>query len=571
MTPLFAYLLKMFLVSGVLYTYYHLVLRDNRFHAWNRFYLLSAVLLSLTLPLFHIPVHSTQTSDNRLLFAVWQLLGKNNTGTVQATGPVATGITWMTLLSGVYVLWVLIQLGIMGVHLWRLRRLRLASPAGRLDGITLVTTEDRGTPFSFFRWIFWNRSLELDSAEGRRMLTHELTHVREGHSVDKVILQVVCAFFFPILPLHLMRKELQLIHEYLADQQATQGGDISTYAELLVSTAFGTSPYAFANNFFQHPLRRRLAMMTKFSNPRFTYVRKLMFLPLTLLLFGLLAFRVEKDHPLLTIHFQQAAARLEQDVLFTNRLPVVTPPPPPPSRWKTRVTLPDTTPMAQPLQAVTVTGYAQPKTAQPLQAVTVTGYAAPKTTDTVPPASAPEIRIGRGGEETVLWVINGKMVKDRSQMPALDPNQIQSISVLKNEAAIAKYGQTGQNGVIEVWLKGYTGSDMPATDDKIFTKVEVEAQFPGGDIAWNDYVRKSLIANMDQLKDDKKSGTCEVMFIVDKNGAVSDVQAQTMQGSVLAQVSVDLVVRGPHWIPATQNGHPVKAFRKQKISFQMPD
>jgi protein TonB len=112
----------------------------------------------------------------------------------------------------------------------------------------------------------------------------------------------------------------------------------------------------------------------------------------------------------------------------------------------------------------------------------------------------------------------------------------------------------------------------PAEDDnKVFTKVEIEAQFPGGDAAWNDYVRKAITAHMDELTDEGKSGTCEVQFIVDKDGAVSDVQALTMQGTKLAEIAVNAIRRGPHWGPAQQNGRKVKAFRRQKITFQMPD
>ncbi len=112
----------------------------------------------------------------------------------------------------------------------------------------------------------------------------------------------------------------------------------------------------------------------------------------------------------------------------------------------------------------------------------------------------------------------------------------------------------------------------PSDDDnKVFTKVEIEAKFPGGDAAWGDYVKKAIITHMDELQEDGKSGTCEVQFIVDKDGNVSDVQALTMQGSKLAEIAVNVIRRGPKWEAAQQNGRKVKAFRRQKITFQMPD
>jgi protein TonB len=112
----------------------------------------------------------------------------------------------------------------------------------------------------------------------------------------------------------------------------------------------------------------------------------------------------------------------------------------------------------------------------------------------------------------------------------------------------------------------------PSDDDnKVFTKVEIEAQFPGGDAAWSNYVKNEITKHMDELQEEGKSGTCEVQFIVDKDGAVSEVTALTMQGSKLAEIAVNAIRRGPHWTPAQQNGRKVKAYRKQKITFQMPE
>jgi periplasmic protein TonB len=112
----------------------------------------------------------------------------------------------------------------------------------------------------------------------------------------------------------------------------------------------------------------------------------------------------------------------------------------------------------------------------------------------------------------------------------------------------------------------------PSDDaDKVFVKVEQDAEFPGGNNAWHDYVQKTISSHMDELTDDGKSGSCEVQFIVDRDGVVSDVTALTMQGTKLAEVAVNAIRRGPHWKPAMQNGRQVKAFRRQAIRFEMPD
>lgn len=114
--------------------------------------------------------------------------------------------------------------------------------------------------------------------------------------------------------------------------------------------------------------------------------------------------------------------------------------------------------------------------------------------------------------------------------------------------------------------------EAPKEDpNQVFTKVEVEAQFPGGEGKWNQYVQREVEKNIDDLVDDGQAGTCEVQFIVDKEGNVSNVEALTMKGSKLAEVAVNAIKRGPKWIPAIQNGRQVKAWRRQKITFRLPD
>lgn len=114
--------------------------------------------------------------------------------------------------------------------------------------------------------------------------------------------------------------------------------------------------------------------------------------------------------------------------------------------------------------------------------------------------------------------------------------------------------------------------EAPKEDpNQVFTKVEVEAQFPGGEGKWNQYVQREVERHIDELTDDGQAGTCEVQFIVDKEGNVSNVEALSMKGTKLSEVAVNAIKKGPKWIPAIQNGRQVKAWRRQKITFRLPD
>lgn len=106
--------------------------------------------------------------------------------------------------------------------------------------------------------------------------------------------------------------------------------------------------------------------------------------------------------------------------------------------------------------------------------------------------------------------------------------------------------------------------------DKIFTKVEIDAQFPGGPAAWQRYVTRAIQAQLDEFTD-ADYGTCVVRFIVDKTGKVSDVQATTMKGTKLAEIAVNAIRNGPNWTPAQQNGRYVNAYRLQPVTLQNPN
>ncbi len=106
--------------------------------------------------------------------------------------------------------------------------------------------------------------------------------------------------------------------------------------------------------------------------------------------------------------------------------------------------------------------------------------------------------------------------------------------------------------------------------DKVFKETEEEAQFPGGQAKWANYIQSAIVENIDEFGEED-FGTCVVKFVVDENGKVSNVEATTMKGTNLARISVDAVRNGPDWIPAMQNGHKVNAFRLQPVTLMNPD
>ena len=105
-------------------------------------------------------------------------------------------------------------------------------------------------------------------------------------------------------------------------------------------------------------------------------------------------------------------------------------------------------------------------------------------------------------------------------------------------------------------------------DDKVFTQVENEPRFPGGDAAWRNYLQNNLDATTPVVEGWSK-GTHQVIvsFKVNKDGSLEDVKTENFQGSKTADECINLLKKGPKWIPALQNGHVVAAYKKQSITF----
>ena len=69
-----------------------------------------------------------------------------------------------------------------------------------LGQIDLVITNAKGTPYSFFKYIFWNEAIDMTSTTGQQILQHEITHVKEKHSYDKLFVQLslIAGLFNPL-------------------------------------------------------------------------------------------------------------------------------------------------------------------------------------------------------------------------------------------------------------------------------------------------------------------------------------------------------------------------------------
>lgn len=165
-----------------------------------------------------------------------------------------------------------------------------------------------------------------------------------------------------------------------------------------------------------------------------------------------------------------------------------------------------------------------------------------------------------------------KIVKDEEVKEA--PPPIEKLQ----ETKIGTINQEGikDQGLIAAPVVASSGTGVVAAPkqeedyDKIFTVVQVPASFPGGPAAWQRYLERNLNADI-AVQNGAPSGsyTVIVTFIVDKQGAISDVTAENDPGYGTRDEAIRVIKRGPAWVPAIQNGRNVICRHRQSITFKI--
>jgi protein TonB len=116
------------------------------------------------------------------------------------------------------------------------------------------------------------------------------------------------------------------------------------------------------------------------------------------------------------------------------------------------------------------------------------------------------------------------------------------------------------NGIIEA-------PPVKEDENKVWQKVEIESEFPGGLASWKRFLLKTL-NYPDNAIDEEVSGTVLVQFIVDQDGNVSEVEAISGP-DLLKDEAIRVIKKSGKWTAAIQNGRKVKSYKRQPLTFRL--
>ena len=445
----FVYILKSSVCLAIFYLFYRLLLARETFHRFNRFSLLGILLLSCLLPLVEVSVKQ-ETEVHLTMLTLEQLLmmaDAVNATEAGARAETAT-VTWIQVALLVYLAGIVFFAFRNVYSLVRLLMLLKSGKKedigsylpGRKERVTLIVHNCDIAPFSWMGYIVISRK-DLEE-NGREILIHELAHIHNRHSWDLLVADV-CIFFQWFNPASwLLKQELQNIHEFEADETVIKEGvDAKQYQLLLIKKAVGTRLYSMANSFNHSKLKKRITMMLKEKSSPWARMKYLYVLPVAAITLTTFA-RPEISNELneiSTIKVNDITSILDAKEV-NNSLTIAD---------TTQKVAVKTSTVKFDLVKDRTKGTPQYTQIEVKEDTTKLKEYQILITKTINVATDSSLSTQAILTTPCLFIVNGKEVSVDS-VKMIDPNKIETITILKDKYAITQYGEKGKEGVVSI-------------------------------------------------------------------------------------------------------------------------
>ena len=271
------YLLKLNLALIVLFGFYKLMFSGDTFFALRRATLIGMYLVAMLVPGLNCS-YWINKSVGMVSMANEYAAIVLPAVTVTPGGGGAIG--WETTAMTIYTMVACLLLLRFFWQLVSIVRLRNKCRTTDINGTKVYLLESDEGPFSFFNWIFINPT-KHNRQETDEIITHELAHCRQLHSVDILFTELFAIVFWANPFVWLLKREVRLNLEYLADNNVLAGGtDSKKYQYHLLGLAYRKNVATISNNFNVLPLKKRIKMMNKKRTKRIAKVKYALYIPL---------------------------------------------------------------------------------------------------------------------------------------------------------------------------------------------------------------------------------------------------------------------------------------------------
>lgn len=502
----------------VFYLLYRGLLARDTFLGMRRLYWWAAWVLAFLYPLVELGVWGRTETPLQVVMADY---AEAMTVVVSAVAP-EEAATW-SWQDGLALLW---AAGASALLLRMLVQLavvcRLARRGRKVEwhGVRVLAVEGDNVPFSFFRWIFVQPGNHSEG-ELEEILAHEQAHVRQWHSLDVVVSELLCCLFWFNPAVWLAKRCVRQNLEFLADRAVVHSGfDRKNYQYHLLRLSYGVNIGQIVNNFNVSPLKKRIMMMNKKKSRHAGALKYALLLPMA----GLLVLSANAE----------AVAETAENVV---------------AHWTA-----DEGP-------VRMTGVVVDENGKPLPGVTVVikGSMLGVATD-----AEGRFEIVSPEDKTLVFTYVGRKTQEvafdggttdiKVVMPVedveLNPLVAADVESILNQAA-----DSTKDEVVSVW------------QDEFFKVVEDMPQFTDGNIF--DYLAQH-VRYPEEAEKNGIGGMVYVQFVIDTTGKVVEPKVIKSVSPELDAEALRVVSEMPAWKPGMQRGKPVRVSFTLPVIFKLP-
>lgn len=590
MENILIYLAKASVLLTIFFLVYHFLLRKETFFSANRWFLLLGIITSLTLPLFiftkiiwvePIPQDFSIPTEN---FSVTEFVPMEEP---------QFEINWFYIIGGIYFAGILFFLGKFIKDIISLLKILNFKKPENQERFKFIDTDKIQSPFSFFNYIIYN-SNSFKKNELENIIAHEKVHSSQYHSLDMLLGQLFCIFFWfnPFSWFH--NKAIAQNLEFIADSEALkQVSDKITYQKTLLKVSAPDQCIPITNHFYQSLIKKRIIMLNKNQSKRrnsWKYATVLPLLTLFLLQFQVETVAQEKEKVSYSVSSAYSEGDSNKDF---NGIVVMS--------STSEKDIQDYVAKFTALNKIKLaysginrndkgemieisfnyddfngTSGSQKfsNSGNPIDTILFEAKKDEngKTTLKISDLSGPVIKKGSYvqtnndsliisktsniKDKIVLIVVDGKIKGTSDKVSLPDNNSIESITVLKNETSIKKYGKDGKNGVIEVVTKKTTDSESS----------EIKNQNSGYSTSYKTYKPDNIIKH---ITEDPNVDYENVVIIIDGKKSTMDELLKIKPDDVVSTLSSENSIE----IETKKNKNPklFKNTKEPKVDFKIND
>ena len=282
------------------YLLYLLLFKGKKDHQFNRFYLTSSSIICLIIPMLPKAFYTS----NPEMFAI--LLEPIEIGAKGTAEIISQGNESLPLLAIIALCYLSITVLMACKFIYGLAKINRYKKNGLKDVYKnnfIIESDEVKVPFSFFNHIYLPKG-QYNTEEKELIIEHEMTHIKFGHSAEKILFLVNKVFFWWNPISHRYFRELELVHEYQVDEKLCQSSGKKFYSNFLLNQINSPAQYVFVNNISSH-IKNRIMMISSNNKTTPSLLKWGSYLGLFFAVLFLHSCDVENDEPLIEDNYKQ--------------------------------------------------------------------------------------------------------------------------------------------------------------------------------------------------------------------------------------------------------------------------